>query len=188
MEFSTFAEVENATCRTGPRSSAVTSVYDHTVLGLMPRSLCARVLGWVLLPPRVPLLGTRLLSVRKGTREGKRPVHGPPAPRAPHRPPATWAQPATVFDLSLQLITIKTYIICSLLYLQIKHSSTCKKYTPMTSTSLHLHVPWNLVLNPLCMLGKYSHCHQFSNQVDKENMVGRPPKVVQWTTSPISSR
>lgn len=39
--------------------------------------------------------------------------------------------------------------------------------------------PCNLVMNPLYIFNKYSHCHQFNKQRDQENMgAGGPPKDV----------
>lgn len=36
--------------------------------------------------------------------------------------------------------------------------------------------PYNLVIGPLNILSKSSHCHQFNNKMDKNNMVGTVPK------------
>lgn len=172
-----FAEVENAMPCTGPRSSAVTSVYNHAILALMPRSLCARVLGGCC-SRRVSLhWGWGCWAPGRGLGAGGKTAC--PWPSCPTGPSQTTSNVGTAgHGIWSFFTTHNNQNLHNMFFaiLQIKHSSICKKYTHITSKSLHLHIPYNLVLNPLCIFSKCSHCLQFSNQVDKENMVGRPPK------------
>lgn len=155
--------------------------FSHIAFGLVSRNLCIHGswLSFAGLRAGLPF-GIRLRARAKDSRTGE--ISGLSAllptqlgSLKDHR--GRQVQLAIIFYVYLQLISQKlqnTFLST----LANKHSFILTKYTNrVTFKILHLFMfPYSLVISPLYILSKYSHCHQLNNKVDKENMVGAVPQ------------